>query len=244
MNGHTGIALDPVAAPVSAVFDVPAACGPVEAECRPQTASRPLLRRGRGDILSTVAVGGLFLALAFRLAQDFARTGRLTGLLLLLSELLVVVLLVLRRPATTVDRSWTGRLITAVALAGPPFFRPSPVGGLVPDLLTASLLACGLAISLGGKLSLGRSFGLVPANRGIVSSGLYRVVRHPIYFGYVVAHAAFLLAHPTAWNLVVLVASDCSLLLRSACEERTLALDPEYEEYRQRVRWRIVPGLL
>ena len=40
-----------------------------------------------------------------------------------------------------------------------------------------------------GKLSLGRSFGLMPANRGVVSTGMYRLVRHPIYLGYLVTLA-------------------------------------------------------
>jgi protein-S-isoprenylcysteine O-methyltransferase Ste14 len=32
-------------------------------------------------------------------------------------------------------------------------------------------------------------------------------------------------------------------MLRAICEERTLARDPEYRSYMERVRWRIIPGL-
>ena len=95
---------------------------------------------------------------------------------------------------------------------------------------------------IAGKLTLGRSFGLMPANRGIVCRGIYTVVRHPIYAGYLVTHAAFLVAHPTAWNLALLVASDLALLVRAVYEERTLARDPEYADYMTRVRWRVLPG--
>jgi len=94
-----------------------------------------------------------------------------------------------------------------------------------------------------GKLSLGRSFGLVPANRGIVSTGVYRFVRHPIYLGYLITHVGFVVANPAGWNLLVLAGADVALLLRAVCEERTLALDDAYQDYMQRVRWRIVPGL-
>ena len=31
----------------------------------------------------------------------------------------------------------------------------------------------------------------MPANRGVVSTGLYRLVRHPIYLGYLITHAGF-----------------------------------------------------
>ena len=63
----------------------------------------------------------------------------------------------------------------------------------------------------------------MPVNRGIVCRGVYRVMRHPIYAGYLVTHAAFLAAHPTGWNLLlVLLASDTALLVRATYEERTL----------------------
>jgi protein-S-isoprenylcysteine O-methyltransferase Ste14 len=38
----------------------------------------------------------------------------------------------------------------------------------------------------------------MPANRGVVSTGLYRLVRHPIYMGYLITHAAFVAANPTS----------------------------------------------
>ena len=68
--------------------------------------------------------------------------------------------------------------------------------------------AVGLLIVVAGKVSLGRSFGLTPANRGIVSTGVYRLVRHPIYLGYLITHVGFVAANATAWNAVLLVAAD------------------------------------
>jgi protein-S-isoprenylcysteine O-methyltransferase Ste14 len=209
--------------------------------------SLPRLQRLFGahltDTLARVLVGGLFLALAVRIGEDFLETRRVTGLLLLLSELLVVVLMVCRTRATIVDRTWTSRLITAVALVAPPLYRPATVGGLVADWQSAALLTCGLLVGIAGKLSLGRSFGLVPANRGIKRSGMYRLVRHPIYSGYIGTHFAFVLAHPTYWNLAILVLSASMLVVRSVLEERTLASDPEYVSYRNEVRWRLCPGV-
>jgi protein-S-isoprenylcysteine O-methyltransferase Ste14 len=81
----------------------------------------------------------------------------------------------------------------------------------------------------------------MPANRGIVSSGLYRAVRHPIYAGYLVTHLAFLVANPSARNIAVLVAADVALVVRSLYEERTLRRDEGYGAYCRMVRWRLVP---
>ena len=203
------------------------------------------VRGGRDlpDLIGKAAIVALFTMMAVRLGMDFLETGRLTGLLLVASEALVVVLTVFRRDALAVDRSVRARVLTAIALMGPPLVRPAHVEPFASELITVAVSAIGLVVVIGGKMSLGRSFGLMPANRGIVSSGLYRLVRHPIYLGYLITHVAYLAANPTAWNVVVLVTADLGLMARAVCEEGTLARDPEYVAYQSRVRWRVVPGL-
>ena len=200
-------------------------------------------QRDYADSAARLVIIGLFSFMAVRIGANFLETGRLTGLLLLASEALVVVLTVFRRAPLVVDRSLRARMLTTLAMIGPPLVAPAKGTPVIADAMSASICAVGLLIVIGGKLSLGRSFGLIPANRGIVSSGLYRIVRHPIYVGYLVTHVAFLVANPTLWNTFVLVASDIALLARAVCEEVTLAKDPAYRDYQARVRWRIVPGL-
>jgi protein-S-isoprenylcysteine O-methyltransferase Ste14 len=195
------------------------------------------------DRAARVVVAALFVVLAWRIGADFVRTMRVTGLLLLVSEALVAFLTVFRRRAVLVDRSWAPRLVAAVSFAGPPLMQPAASFALLPDSVAAMLSACGLLIVVAGKIALGRSFGIVPANRGVVSRGIYRFVRHPIYVGYLLTHGAFLLSHFEAWNVCVLVASDMMLLVRAIYEERTLRRDPAYVAYESRVRWRMVPGV-
>ncbi|MGH9312474.1 MAG: methyltransferase family protein, partial [Vicinamibacterales bacterium] len=204
---------------------------------------RALPRIDPADALGRVIIIVLFSFLAFRMGMNFLETGHVTGLLLLASELTVVVLTLFRRAAVRVDRSWEARLLTGASLAGPPLLRPLTSAGLVADAVTAGVSAVGLLIVVAGKLSLGRSFGLMPAHRGIVCAGLYRAVRHPIYAGYVLTHAAFLVANPSLWNVSVIALADAALLARAVREERTLAEDPEYRTYLDRVRWRVLPGV-
>src|ERR1700722_18522498 len=45
---------------------------------------------------------------------------------------------------------------------------------------------CGVVLTQVSRVYMGRSFGILPANRGIVSKGPFRWVRHPIYFGWLV----------------------------------------------------------
>ena len=186
----------------------------------------------------------VFLAFAIRIGANFLETGRITGLLLLASEMLVVVLTLARRAAVCVDRTWLVRVVAAVSLVGPPLLRPTAEAGVAPEIYSVMLSACGLVIAFTGKLSLGRSFGLLPANRGVVCSGTYRVVRHPIYLGYLMTHLGFLAANTTLGNALVLLAVDSALIVRTVYEERVLARDPAYASYRRRVKWRILPGVV
>ena len=195
------------------------------------------------DLTARIAIVAMFTMMAIRIGGDFLETGRLTGLLLLASETLVVILTICRRFTSVVDRSHRARVLTAISMMGPVLVRPAAVAALAPELVTVLFSAAGLSIVIAGKLSLGRSFGLMPANRGVVSTGLYRLVRHPIYMGYLVTHAGFLAANPTIWNLIMLVAADLALMWRAVCEEHTLQQDDAYREYQQVVRWRVVPGV-
>jgi protein-S-isoprenylcysteine O-methyltransferase Ste14 len=209
---------------------------------RTRVAARPDAEQ-LADLLARAVIVLLFSMMAVRFGADFLTTGRVTGLLLLVSEALVVVLTVVRRSAAAVDRSTRARLLTVLSMLGPPLLQPAPVAALLPQSLTIAASAAGLAIVIAGKLTLGRSFGLMPANRGVVSSGIYRIVRHPIYLGYLITHVAFLVATPSAWNIAALLAADAALLARAVCEEQTLSRDERYLAYQQTVRWRVCPGI-
>jgi protein-S-isoprenylcysteine O-methyltransferase Ste14 len=200
-------------------------------------------REAAGDLIARAIIAALFGLMSYNLLADFIQTGHVTGLLLLVSEALVVVLTVMRRRTHLVDRSVAATVTTALSIAGPPLLRAGHVPGLLPDIATAVVSAIGLVIVIGAKMTLGRSFGIAPANRGVVASGPYVVVRHPIYLGYLITHVGFLAANPTALNLAIVVLADGALILRALMEERLLSADAAYRTYCQRVAWHLVPGV-
>jgi protein-S-isoprenylcysteine O-methyltransferase Ste14 len=206
-------------------------------------AAVPIDWRLLSDLAARAVIVVLFSMMAMRFARDFLATGRIAGLMLVISELLVVVMTLFRRPAAVVDRGFRARALMTLSVLGPPLVHPVANMALASQLLSGTVSALGLLVVIGGKLSLGRSFGLIPANRGIVSTGLYRLVRHPIYMGYLVTHIAFLAANLSVLNVTVLVVADAALLARAVCEEATLAKDPAYRAYQAQVRWRVCPGL-
>lgn len=193
------------------------------------------------DLVARCVIAGLFLGLTYRIGLSAIETGRLSGLLLLTSELLVVVLTLVRRHATSVDRRSWARVVAGVSIVGPFLLRPVGAVGIAEESWVLAGSVLGLIFVIAGKVSLGRSLGLLPANRGVVCNGAYRLVRHPMYLGYLLIHVAFLLGHVSTWNVAVLVAADLALCLRVGLEERTLLPDPAYRRYKAAVPWRLIP---
>ena len=94
-----------------------------------------------------------------------------------------------------------------------------------------------------GFVSLNRSAGIVPANRGIKTGGLYKVVRHPIYLGSMILYIGYSLLNPSFYNMCILLAGMCLQIARIYREEKVLIQDAKYREYTQRVKWRLIPGV-
>lgn len=193
------------------------------------------------DLFEQVAVLALYTWLVIRLWPAEFSPSNWYPVLLLLSEGLVVLLLLIRRPT---DRISTRGVDWALAVGGT--FVVLLVGQGGPQLhgpLGAMLMLIGLVIHVGAKLSLLRSFGVVAANRGVKAGGLYRLVRHPMYAGYMLTHAGFLLVAPSLWNLAVYAVAWAFLIARIYAEEKVLSEDPAYRALKDRVRYRLLPGL-
>jgi protein-S-isoprenylcysteine O-methyltransferase Ste14 len=193
------------------------------------------------DLAEQIAVLALYSWLVFRLWPSEFSPANWYPLLILLSEGLVVFLLVIRRPTERISTHWRDWALAAggtflvllIDQGGPPLLGP----------LGVFLMLAGLMIHVGAKLSLLRSFGLVAANRGVKVGGLYRLVRHPMYAGYMLSHVGFLLVAPSLWNLAIYALGWAFLIARIYAEEKVLGADPAYQVFKERVRHRLVPGV-
>jgi protein-S-isoprenylcysteine O-methyltransferase Ste14 len=76
----------------------------------------------------------------------------------------------------------------------------------------------------------------------VVTTGPYALVRHPMYAGALLMLAGIPIALGSWWGLLVLVAMLPALIWRLIDEEKFLARNlPGYFEYREKVRYRLIP---
>lgn len=117
---------------------------------------------------------------------------------------------------------------------------------LVPIAWVIVLQLSGVALMFWARLTFrGRSFHLAanPTEGGLVTTGPYRYVRHPIYTAAcLISWPGAIAVHtPAALGAAVLVGAGA--VIRMLCEERLLvARYPDYQAYAQATR-RMIPGL-
>lgn len=189
------------------------------------------------DGVERIAVAALYGFLLYRFAGSLAE--RPANILVLVSEGLIAAMILLRRSTTDISLKPMDWLIGLLGTALPMLFQPTGDGWGG----AAVLMAGGLVISLGAKLSLRRSFGVVAANRGVKRTGLYAAVRHPMYLGYLLTYVGTVLLNPSWWNLGLVIAWFGFEVARIHAEERVLMRDEAYQAHAAAVRFRLVPGV-
>ncbi|WP_110917414.1 methyltransferase family protein [Mycolicibacterium holsaticum] len=82
----------------------------------------------------------------------------------------------------------------------------------------------------------------VESDQKLVDTGLYGLVRHPMYTGNVITIVGFPLALGSYWGLVAVIPGVITLILRINDEEKLLREELDgYREYAQKARYRLVP---
>lgn len=108
------------------------------------------------------------------------------------------------------------------------------------SIFSQTVALTGLGLTLWGLVTLGKSFGIAPADRGLVAVGPYRFIRHPMYAGAMLMATSALFQQATWWNLGIFGLLAASAVVRIVWEEQILR---DYSFYAQIVRWRLIPGV-
>jgi protein-S-isoprenylcysteine O-methyltransferase Ste14 len=204
-------------------------------------------------------VGRLIMVPAFAVAlvADFfsldhgAHSGaagvlRSTGTVLVLAFYALAIWCYLRRrPAVATSGSVTAHA-AAITATWLPFALPLVHGGLPGQgriALSDVLLICGMAWAVWSLRFLDRNLSVLAQARDVVAQGPYRLVRHPLYVGEIVASLGLAIA-VNSYTALALWLALCGLQIYRAMREEQVLLRalPAYRDYRSRTA-AILPGV-
>jgi protein-S-isoprenylcysteine O-methyltransferase Ste14 len=151
----------------------------------------------------------------------------------LLHNGVIAVLFLVRKPARKEDGAGLVLAILAV-------FCPTGTGGVPSAGIWGLLGLLGLILIFWSLGTLGTSFGLAPADRGLVTGGPYRYIRHPMYLGELVYQAAALGMNISILRIGIFIVFA---VLQVARIQREELLIENYPGYAQKVRWRLLFGI-
>lgn len=178
-------------------------------------------------------IGCAFFGLACVLAGLSAlRSGSLAGWLSATHNGLLACLYLQRTPARALDRTglWLG-LIAA-------FLPVLPQTGQEPVFLILLALP-GYALILWSLAFLGPRFGVTPADRGLVSSGPYACLRHPMYLGELLLRTVFIFTAQERFSALLIAAALVIIQVERIRREEGIIAG--YTQYQEKVRWRLLP---
>ncbi|MFV0444190.1 MAG: methyltransferase family protein [Planctomycetaceae bacterium] len=193
------------------------------------------------EILCNVGLSLIFLRFAVLQGYSLMATWRLSTALILAKVSTDFVFYLTRSLPKGISFNlydWVVGLAGTYAIA---LFQSDATGQ--DSLLGQAVQVTGLALQIVAMLSLNRSIGIVPANRGIKTQGLYKFVRHPLYCSYTIAFLGYVINQPSTWNIGVYVLALALWVLRLLAEEKFLLQDQQYQEYASRVQSRMIPGV-
>jgi protein-S-isoprenylcysteine O-methyltransferase Ste14 len=189
--------------------------------------------------------------------------------ILLLASTLVSRLIVLsRNPDTLRERarfssaegtkSWDRVLVMIVGLFGP--MVTMVVAGLdqrlgwsavfprIAQYVAALVVAIGYGVAVWAMVEnpFFSAVARIQDDRGqeVITSGPYRIVRHPSYAGAVLASLAFPVMLDAVWSLVPAMITAVATIVRTALEDQMLREELQgYQAYARETRYRLVPGV-
>ena len=131
-----------------------------------------------------------------------------------------------------------GTLLPYLMLLG---IRPSP--SISWDSLSTALLLTGNILAIVTVVALGRSLSVMPEARKLVTEGLYRRIRHPLYFAEEIAIIGVYLQFRSWQATIIVIVHLYFQIRRMTWEEQILGRAfPEYGEYKL-VTHRLIPGI-
>jgi len=135
------------------------------------------------------------------------------------------------------DESWLGLVVPTGYMLG---ICMLPIGG--QSFAVQSVLAVNVALLAALKWHFwARYTSGLSSWVSLCDTGPYRLIRHPQNLLSLFSRYCFFIGFPNMWNFYIVSIASLFTVMSILAEERFLSQFPEYREYLDRVRWRLVP---
>jgi len=159
--------------------------------------------------------------------------------------ILLMTTVVLRVPPTGKARGVEPRVsaVIGTCLISAVVFFPRRELSFAAEIVSTLLILTGNALAVLALGRLGRSFSVMAEARRLVTSGAYRIIRHPLYLAEMTAAVGVLMQFLSCWTALLFAAQVAIQFRRMRNEEVVLTeIFPEYMAYKQRTA-RLLPGI-
>ncbi len=146
----------------------------------------------------------------------FYTTGIIFFLLMVFRDVLASLFLLTRNEKIQDSDSMKFAFISYFSSAVPIFYLKGNTNSEMINSISTIISIVGFLLSTLALIELGKSFGVSPANRGRISTGVYKFTNHPMYLGYAISELGLILINPI--NLMVYFLSISFYCYRSKKE--------------------------
>jgi protein-S-isoprenylcysteine O-methyltransferase Ste14 len=160
-------------------------------------------------------------------------------------NLVLVSLFLIRKKHKAINNNLFDQAIAIIAFCSGAAFIGQPLTGNGTAMtVSQTIVAAANIIGIMTLLNLRRSFGILIAYREIKTSGLYSIVRHPMYFSDILLRVGYLVSHCDWFTVSVFILSTGCYVYRAILEERFLSKQEDYAQYMKQVKYRFIPYVL
>ncbi|MGA1871486.1 MAG: methyltransferase family protein [bacterium] len=160
-------------------------------------------------------------------------------------NIIFLAVILIRKEYITIDKDWGHWIVVTLSFFSNLFFIKSESSRRIPFVIKGAGFVNAVSILVGilSLISLGRSFGIVPAVREIKTGGLYKIIRHPMYLSDILFKIPIVMKYLNLYNIFIFIASVLLYILRAGYEEHLLMDYTRYSTYMHKVKYRFIPRI-